>query len=129
MIREFDIHATRECIDNSKRNDLHWCVFALAVIYSIPGAMHVMVDKNEVRFTYNGYRYVYPTPEKTARIAKAHDMGEVSKEEMSPWRDKLKDVISIEPSSHRRPSAANKRPRGESKKAESRCNRWNGRKI
>lgn len=129
----FVITATRDCINNSERNSLSWCVWALAVIYSVPGAIKVQVDKAETRFTYKGYRYVFPTPEKAARIAKSYDAGEVTKAEMSPWRDTLKNPISVEPSRHARPRkvAADKVKRATKSKKTERCtpkrsNRWNG---
>lgn len=128
---EFSIHASRECIDNSERNSLHWCIFALAIIYSVPGSVHVRVDKDETRFSYKGYRYVFPTPGKSARIASAYDKGLLTKKEIAPWSDHLINPISVDKIQHRRPSHAAIRIT-KSKKARCtvhRSTRWGGRKI
>jgi len=130
----FQIKVTRECIDNSERNSLHWCIYALAILYSIPGAVHVSVDKNEARFSYKGYRYVFPTPEKTAKIAKAYDDALLTKAEIQPWRDVLRNPISVEPIQHKRPkkaAAANNNHRKAKKErcSSTRSTRWSGRRI
>jgi hypothetical protein len=128
----FEIYASRDCIDNSERNSLHWCIFALAIIYSIKGAQHVQVDKKETRFTHQGYRYVFPTPQKSAIIAESYDRGVMMKRDIVPWRDTLKDPISIEPSQHRRPSKKKKQQEAVRKSkscTRRRSTRWNGGRI
>jgi hypothetical protein len=127
---KFRIRASRECIDNSERNSLHWCIFALAVIYSIPGAIHVAVDKKETRFSYRGFRYIFPTPEKSATIASAYDRGGLTKRDIQPWVDILEDPISVDKLQHRRPKpkVAKKAVKRERCTAH-RSNRWNGRRI
>jgi hypothetical protein len=127
----FEIYASRECIDNSERNSLHWCIFALAIIYSIRGAQHVQVDKKETRFTFQGFRYIFPTPIKSAIIAESYDRGVMMKRDIVPWRDTLKEPISIEPSQHRRPSQKKKREKVKRSRSctSRRSTRWNGRKI
>lgn len=127
----FSIHASRECIDNSERNSLHWCIFALAIIYSIPGSARVRVDKAETRFSYKGLRYVFPTPEKSARIASSYDKGLLTKREIEPWSDVLIDPIAVDRIQHRRPSKSESRAKTKKSKrcTSRRSTRWNGRKI
>src|SRR5262245_5289182 len=128
---KFLISATRECIDNSERNSLAWCIWALAIIYSVQGAQHVQVDKDETRFSYRGMRYVFPTPDKSARIAKLYDDGVLTKAEIKPWTDWLKDPISIEPIQHRRPSKVAKKKVETKRRRCSRrhSSRWSGARI
>jgi len=128
----FRIYATRESIDNSERNSLHWCIFALAIMYSIPGTERISVDKTETRFTYKSNRYIFPTPPKSAAIAASYDSGVLSKRDIEPWQDVLANPISVEPIRHQRKSKARK-ARAPAKKAKvctpTRSTRWNGRKI
>jgi len=131
--KSFQIYASKACIENSERNSLHWCIFALAIIYSVRGSQHVSVDQKEVRFSWQGFRYIFPTPEKTARIASAYDRGILAKRDIAPWRDELKEPISIEPVQHKRPSkhVKAKAPKRSSGRKCSRngSTRWAGRRI
>lgn len=97
----FPVHITKECILNSQRNSLHWCIYALGIAHSIKGSTHIAVDANETRFSYRGHRYVFKTPERTARIAAAYDKGLVSKEQIQPWTDALVDLVSCTPQERR----------------------------
>ena len=128
---EFHIYVSRSCIDNSERNSLHWCIFALAIISSIPGSIHVRVDKDETRFSFRGLRYIFPTPDKSATIAQDYDEGRLMKGDILPWRDVLKDPISIEKIQHRRPA---KKKIAQRQGTSDRCTtrrstRWSGRRI
>jgi len=133
----FRVVATRESIDNSERNSLHWCIFALAIGYSIPGAIHISVDKDETRFSYKGMRYIFRTPPKSAEIAESYDRGVLSKREVRPWDDILEDPISVEPVQHKRPkrrAATNQKVSVKRKRRTGRCDsvrstRWNGGKL
>jgi len=129
----FDIEATHACIINSERNSQTYCIFAQAVRVSVPGAEHVLVDKKEVRFSYKGYRYIFPTPMKSAKIATDYDNGVVAKKDIQPWTDVLKDPVSIEPIQHkrRRKVAASKKKVTKKTKPrrKRRCSRWNGMRV
>ena len=130
----FDIHSTRACIDNSERNSLTYCIFALAIGSSIPGANRISVDTKECRFSWKGYRYIFPTPEKSSRIAHDYDTGLLGKKDIQPWHDSLKDRISAELIQHRRPrkvKAARKKTVVKKTKSRGRrrCTRWNGMKV
>lgn len=130
--QSFHIYATRECIDNSERNSLHWCIYALAIVYSVPGVERVSVDKDETRFSYKGLRYIFNTPAKSAQIALDYDSGRLAKSQIEPWRDILEDPISVEPVRHIRPKSR-KTPRKVSPRkprcSSVRSSRWNGRKV
>jgi hypothetical protein len=129
----FDIHATKPCILNSERNSLTYCIFAQAVRVSVPGSEHILVDKKEVRFSWKGYRYVFPTPAKSAAIATEYDNGTVAKKDIQPWRDVLRDPISVEAIQHRRrrkvAATRKKTFKKTSRRKRDRCSRWNGLKV
>lgn len=128
----FDVYCSRSSIDNSERNSLSWCVFAMGIRDSIQGAQGVRVDKVETRFSYQGFRYVFKTPEKSARIAQSYDEGRLLKREITPWHDTLSDAVSIEPVQRRRPTkkiAVATKAKSSTVSTTRRINRWNGRKI
>lgn len=134
----FEVFASRETIDNSERNSLHYCIWALAIVNSIVGATNASVDSEESRFTYRGYRYIFPTPARVATIARKYDDGVLLKQDIKPWHDTLQNPISIERSGHRRAVAkkvqARRKALQKNKKPRRNCTarrstRWGGRKI
>ena len=136
MKTQFTLYVSPYCIANGIRNSISNCILVLAVIESIPGALRVQVDKDEIRFSYRRNRYIYATPEKSAQSASDFDNGLVPREALQPWRDVLKDPISIEPSQYRRPRKDKKlrrryvKPRpSNGPKAKRKNTRWGGRKI
>jgi len=135
MKTQFNLNVSHYCIQNGVRNSLRDCVLALAVRESIPGADRPTIDDNEIRFSFRKHRYIYKTPEQSAKNAKDFDTGVVTRSDMKPWRDILKDPISVEPTQYRPPRKNSKRHRymkpvpSNGPKPKTKLTRWGGKKI
>lgn len=132
--KKFLVTVSPDCIDNSRRNNRHWCIWALGITSSIRGATRVDVDAKTTRFNYMGHRYVFSTPPVAAQIAAALDQG-TNKKNIQPWTEVLEDPISITPIQNRGPRGNYKRTgryreQSEGRKcSSSRSRRWHGIKV
>lgn len=128
---KFTVHVTSECIDNARRNNSHWCLIAIAVMYSIRGATRVVIDAETMRFNHCGYRYVFKTPDHAAHVASDFDRGALLKANIRPWTMELENPISVTPIQNRGPQEYKKKPGTHKQKSNDACTpksarRWHG---
>jgi hypothetical protein len=76
MTKYTTIEVTQADIDKAIRKNSARCVVATAVARSIPGASHVDVDLQTVRFTVDGERRIYLTPPGAAGYVVGFDAGD-----------------------------------------------------
>lgn len=92
--KRFELVITQEDIDGAMHRDSTRCAIADAIKRSIPGAERILVDLQTIRFSIDGERRTYFTPESAARYLTEFDAGRTVK----PRRFKFPAPIQVRPS-------------------------------
>ncbi len=74
-MKRTEIVVTQSLIENAERRDSSHCMIAEALKEAVPNTKFVSVDLQSIRYTADGWRYLYLTPRKAQEALIAFDSG------------------------------------------------------
>ena len=108
------IMVTQDCINHAIRNNPNWCMAKLGIVYTLRFALHITIDKECIRFDYQGWRFWFKPPLKEYRLIELFD--DKGKSNIRPHKFKLTELIKVKPIRNRGPNSATRGDKSTRKK-------------